>query len=138
MSSQSGSQSGPSGFFGALFDFSFSHFVTTRIIKVLYVLGIIAVAVWALSLVAGAFRMGGAAIIPMLLLAVIGFFVGIIYLRIVLEFIMIVFRIADNTSAIVHNTGGGAGSGLSPTMPPPAAPEASSGPQAPPPPGPGH
>ena len=131
MSSQPGSNS----FFGALFDFSFSEFVTTRIIKVLYVLGMIGVTLWSLVfLFAGLSRGGGAAFFA-LLFSVLGFFVGLIYLRVLLEFIVIVFRIAENTSVIARNTGGG----LAATQPGPATgphdmpPPNTPGPDTPPP-----
>lgn len=121
------SQSSSNGFFGALFDFSFSEFVTTRIIKVLYVLGMIGVTLWSLFFVFAGFAQGGIAAVGALLVAVLGFFVGIIYLRVLLEFIVIVFRIAENTSIIARNTTGSGAFGVSttpPPDPPPSAPEA--------------
>lgn len=111
MSTQQGSNS----FFGALFDFSFSEFVTTRIIKVLYILGMIAVALWSLFFIFAGLATGGAEAVGALLLAVLGFFVGVIYLRVLLEFIVIVFRIAENTSLIARNTGGGSSAQAPPT-----------------------
>ena len=38
------------GFFSSLFDYSFSSFITPKIIKVLYVLLTIAVSLWTLAL----------------------------------------------------------------------------------------
>ena len=43
-------------FFGSLFDYSFSSFVTPRIIKVLYVLATILISLWTLLLVVAAFN----------------------------------------------------------------------------------
>jgi hypothetical protein len=43
------------GFFGSLFDLSFTSLVTTRIIKVLYVLAIIVIGIYALIFIAGGF-----------------------------------------------------------------------------------
>ena len=41
---------GYKGFFGSLFDYSFSSFVTPRIIKILYVLATILISLWTLFL----------------------------------------------------------------------------------------
>ncbi len=48
------------GFFGSLFDLSFTSLVATKIIKVLHVLGLIAIVVSALLLALSAFRVNGA------------------------------------------------------------------------------
>ena len=47
---------GRAGFLGALFDFSFTSFVTTKIIKVLYVLILVLVSISALVFTIAAFR----------------------------------------------------------------------------------
>ena len=41
---------------GSLFDYSFSSFITPRIIKVLYVLATIGIALWTLLLIVAAFN----------------------------------------------------------------------------------
>ena len=43
-------------FFGSLFDYSFSSFITPRIIKVLYVLATILISLWTLFLIVAAFN----------------------------------------------------------------------------------
>jgi hypothetical protein len=98
-------------FFSALFDFSFSSFVTTKIIKVLYALGIVGVTLWALTLIFGGIARGGMAAVLGLFGGLLAFFVGIIYVRVLLEFIIIVFRIAENTAVIAQSAQGGAPGG---------------------------
>jgi uncharacterized membrane protein len=107
-----GSNMNANSFFQALFDFSFSSFVTTKIIKVLYILAIIGVTIWSLILIFGGITQGGGAALFGLVGGLLGFFLGIIYARVLLEFIVIVFRIAENTATIAHNsTPGGAAGG---------------------------
>lgn len=90
------------GFFGSLFDLSFTEFITPRIIKLLFVLAIIIAAIFALfMLVAGIANGGGSAF-----LAIIGapllFLIYVIMARVWLEVIMVMFHIADNTDKLVE------------------------------------
>ncbi len=56
------------GFFGALFDFSFEHFVTPMIVKVVYILSIIALGVgWLVFLAAGFSQGAGSGLFVLLL-----------------------------------------------------------------------
>jgi hypothetical protein len=102
--------SSPKGFFSSLYDLSFDTFITPRIIRIVYVIWLAGIALWSLTfLVAGfavqpsfygeghvsgwffLFHLGGAAVI---------FVVGSISARISLEFVMAVFRIAENTESL--------------------------------------
>ncbi len=92
---------GEKGFLGTLFDFSFTSFVTTRIIKVLYVLiGVLAV-LSALVYTVIAFRVsavfGFLTLVigdPLFILIVMAFW------RLVLEAFVVVFRIAEDIRAL--------------------------------------
>ena len=89
-----------SGFFGALFDFSFTSFVTPKIIKVLYILVTVFVGLSYLLYTAIAFGRD-----PLLGFAflVVGAVFGIAYLalsRVTLEFFMLVFRMSDDIRAM--------------------------------------
>ena len=91
------------GFFGSLFDLSFTEFVTTRIIRFLFVLAIIVSAIVALAMVVAAFSShSGAAGILGLLLSPVVFFLCVLYSRMCLELIIVVFRIAENTGRLVE------------------------------------
>jgi hypothetical protein len=93
------------GFFARLFDFSFSEFITTSIIKVLYVIAIIAAAIVALGiLVTGLMALSGDPLrgVAMVILSPIAFILYVILARIYLELIIIIFRIEENTDKIVQ------------------------------------
>jgi hypothetical protein len=90
------------GFFGALFDFSFTSFVTPKIIKALYVLYTVWMVVWALIFLRLGFKYGGASggfftlfvVDPVFLLLTLGAY------RVVLEFFMVIHRMHDDLKAI--------------------------------------
>src|SRR5690348_8821625 len=77
------------GFFGSLFDFTFTSFVTTKIIPILYGLSLLSVVVVAIAL----FTRGGGGFLAGLLVLVF----GVIYARVVMETIIVFFRIAEHT-----------------------------------------
>jgi len=87
------------GFFGALFDFSSTDFVTSKIIKFLYGLSIFLIGLTTLVFVVISF--GASPIIGVLTLLIVGplvFILGVIYTRVLLEIIIVIFRIAENTA----------------------------------------
>lgn len=97
---------GTKGFLGALFDFSFTSFVTTRIIKVLYALIMILAVITALVYTVVAFRISGTfgfltLIIgdPLFIIIVMGFW------RLVLESFVVRFRIAEDVRALRERGG---------------------------------
>lgn len=93
------------GFFAALFDLSFASFVTPRLIKVLYVLVMVGLALtWLIFVIAG-FHAGA---LEGLLALVGGGILAMIYLlvtRVVLEFCIAVFRIADDVQVLRRRQG---------------------------------
>jgi hypothetical protein len=99
-------QHGEKGFIGSLFDFSFSSFVTPKIIKVLYVLFTIWTALVALSVLIIGFRSGGVAgglfvliiVEPILVLLWLGI------ARVVLEAFMVVFRMYEEIKRLRENS----------------------------------
>ena len=83
------------GFIASLFDFGFDSFVTPKLIKVIYVLIMILIALSALGFALTAFRVNsGFGIISLIILCPLFFFVNLALWRIVLELFMVVFRIA--------------------------------------------
>lgn len=115
------------GFFASLFDFSFSSFVTVRLIKVIYALFIAGSAVFALLFVASAFQASVLfGLFVLLIVAPVLFFFYVILARVYLELVVAIFRIAENTSVL-------AGQGGSLSLPPPPPPPS---PPSPPPPAP--
>lgn len=87
------------GFFANLFDLSFEHFVTTSVIKILYVLAMIGAGLYALFIIVFGFQIGaGAGILALLIGAPLAFFLIVIYARVFLELIMIIFRIGSEVT----------------------------------------
>jgi Domain of unknown function (DUF4282) len=85
------------GFLGALFDFGFSSFMTPRIIRVLYVLLMIGTVVSALAFTIIVFKVSAAFGIVTLLFGdpLVILIVMAIY-RIILEFFVVTFRLAED------------------------------------------
>lgn len=93
-----GYPSGPArkGFFGALFDLSFTSYVTPMVVGVVYVLGMVAIAVaLVIALVAG-FIDSFASGITVLVLAPLAALVYLVLWRMLLEFYVAVTRMADD------------------------------------------
>ncbi len=85
------------GFFKALFDFSFSHFVTPKVVKFIYVLSMVAIGLmWLVWLVVAA-QDGGA--LRLVFVLIIGPLVGLLYLtfiRMTLEFYLATVRMSED------------------------------------------
>lgn len=90
------------GFFKSLFDLSFTSFVTTKLIKVLYVLTLVLLLLGYLITTVGAFVSGGdnSAITGLLWMFIIGplflFFYTLIW-RVIYELVIVIFRVFENT-----------------------------------------
>jgi len=93
---------------GAIFDLSFKRFITLSVIKVLFVLGILMIALMWLIGVGGAFVQGGflGGILGLIVVSVWAV-IQVIFLRVGLELIVVIFRIGENTSKLVALQGGG-------------------------------
>lgn len=91
----------PKGFLGALFDFSFTSFVTPKVVKVLYILIVVVVGLsavgFALSVLATNVGLG---LLVLLVGAPLYFLVVTALYRITLEFFMVIFRMAQDIRAI--------------------------------------
>ena len=90
--------------FEALKDTSFSQFVTLKLIKLIYILGAVAIAVGVVITALGGFALGFWRGVGGLILAPIAGLLGMLVLRVYLELIAVVFRIARNTREIADNT----------------------------------
>lgn len=90
------------GLFGSLFDLSFTEFVTTRVIKVLFVLAILLSAIGASAMLLGGIARGGGAAFLSIIIAPCAFFLYVLMARIWLEVIIVLFRIAENTGRLVE------------------------------------
>ncbi len=88
------------GFFESLFDFSFTSFITTRIISVVYGLLIAAGALAALSIIIGALQSGALPILLAIIAAPFVFLLYVVIARVYCEVIIVLFKIADNTAIL--------------------------------------
>ena len=94
------------GFFKSLFDFSFTSFITPKIIRIVFGIVIVLVGLAALIYVIVAFRANLVlGIVTLLILAPLGFLFYVIWTRIVLEVVMAIFTIADSTRALAMQGG---------------------------------
>lgn len=85
---------GQPGFFGRLFDVSMKTFITPSIVKVLFILGIVVISLVTLALLIGGTQDGGGFLF---LIAPLYWFIAVLYLRVILEVIVVLFRIEENT-----------------------------------------
>lgn len=92
------------GFIGALFDLSFSSFITTKLIKVLYILAMIGAGLEALAVIGVGFARGSMFGLVMLILSPIVFFAIVILARVYMELVMVIFRAAELLADIAKNT----------------------------------
>ena len=89
-------------FLSALFDFSFSEFVTTKIIKILYgILIALAVVAAFVAIIAGFIDSAWQGIL-MLILSPFLFLLYVIMARVWLELVIVIFRIAENVGEIAE------------------------------------
>ena len=88
-------------FLESLFDFSFTTFVTSKLIKILYALSIVCAALGSLFLIVVGFTLSTAFGVLMLLIGgPLLFLVSVIYSRVLLEIMIVIFRISENTAEI--------------------------------------
>jgi Domain of unknown function (DUF4282) len=89
------------GFINSLFDFSFTSFVTPKVIRILYALIMIGVGLGVLFFVILAFRLNAVlGAISLLILGPVYFLVTMAFYRLVLEFFMVTFRIYEELHLI--------------------------------------
>lgn len=123
--------SDPKGFLAALFDLSFTHLVTPKVLKVVYVLALLFGGLTYLTYVGIAFTVNSALGVFVLLIAgPIAFLFATILWRIFLELTMSIFTIAEKATAIAAKLD--AGDGPEPGAPPPAVSSSAPPPPSPP------
>jgi Domain of unknown function (DUF4282) len=87
---------GDGGFFAALFDFSFSKFVTPKIVKLVYVLATIGLGLSYLLFVVGAFSQNAGAGVAVLLVGAVLALVYLAFIRMTLEFYFAIVRMSQD------------------------------------------
>jgi hypothetical protein len=89
------------GFVKALFDFSFSEFVTTKIIKILYGILMFFAGLLVLGIIVGGFYQSVLRGILALIVSPLLFLLYIIIARVWLELVIVIFRIAEHAGELV-------------------------------------
>jgi hypothetical protein len=102
---------GQKGFFASLFDFNFTSLITTRIIRVVYILVTVALTLAAILLIIGGIVNGGGGAVATVILTPLGWLLYMIWARISLEVLIVVFRIGEDVRRIAWGAGGPAGPG---------------------------
>jgi len=91
------------GILESLFDLSFSNFVTTRVLKLLFVLAVVGSGIWTLIFIVTGFKEAGVlAGLLFLLLSPLVFLLSVVGARIWCEMVIVMFRIAENTTMLVE------------------------------------
>ena len=91
----------PKSFFQSLFDFSFTVLITSKIIKVLYGLSIAGAAIVSIFLIIYGFKLSTTVGVLMLIIGgPLLFVLTIIYSRVFLEIMIVIFRISEHASEI--------------------------------------
>ncbi len=97
----------PKNFLACVFDFSFSEFIVPKIIKIIFAIAIVLAAFGALMILIGGLAAGTVASgLGGIIIAPIAFILYVLAARIWLELILVVFRIAENTSKMVQEKQG--------------------------------
>src|SRR5579875_1374012 len=90
---------------GALFDFSFTEFLTGKLVRFLYGLTAVGVGLVYIIAVIGSFSQGAGQALLVLIGGGIVALLVLAYVRIVLEFVMVLFQIYENTRVIAGQGG---------------------------------
>ena len=112
------------GFLASLFDPSFSSLITTKVIKVIYMLSMILIGLGALVLVIAAFadERRGRACSCCVVVAPFVSLLYLIYTRVLLEVIIALFRIMETNVELVQLQRAASSGPAAPSTPPPAPP----------------
>ena len=115
----------PKGFLASLFDTSFSSLVTPRVIKVIYIISMVVIGLVALFWIAAAFTQSAAyGLLVLVIAAPLVSLLYLIYTRVLLEVILVLFRIMDsNVELVALQRASTPGVAAPPPPPPPPAPE---------------
>ena len=86
------SNDGYKGFFPTLFDFSLSSFLTPKVIRILYIIGVVLICLTGVFILIASIAGGGSGILVGLIVAPLITLLYLIIVRIQVEFVIIAFR----------------------------------------------
>ena len=90
-------------FFAGLVDFSFQQQLARRIVKLLYIIGILGGGICVVTYVVLGFQKSPADGLIDLVSGLIAFFVGILVLRLLLELALVILRISEGIDRATHS-----------------------------------
>lgn len=88
------------GFVSSLFDFSFRTFIFPRVVQLIYLIGVILISLGAVLTFLAMARTGAAGFVAGLVVAIVGWFIFIVFFRILMEIYLVFFSIRDHVAAI--------------------------------------
>jgi Domain of unknown function (DUF4282) len=88
------------GFFPALFDFGFTSFITLKFLRVIYTIVVVFVLLFGLIYLVLGLSQGGALAVASVFVVPLLTLLSLIYARITMELIAVIFRIGENTTLI--------------------------------------
>lgn len=94
----------PGGFFEALMDTKFDHLITPTMIRFLYIVAMVLIALGALAVIIAGFAEGAGTGIVALILVPIFALIYLIVTRLWLELIVVAFKIRDAAEEVAVNT----------------------------------
>ncbi len=101
------------GFLGALFDFSFSEFITKKVIRILYIILVLFCGLGALFFIFAGFAQSVVSGLLFLIISPLIFLLYVILIRIALEIYLVIFQIGDHTREIAEQGRHGGGTAYS-------------------------
>ena len=84
------------GFFGALFDFKFEHFITPMIVKVVYILALVGLVLFWLVFLATSFAQSTGMGLAVLILGPVALVLYLAFIRMTLEFYLAIVRMSED------------------------------------------
>ncbi len=100
MPGMGGSDDGYKGFFPTLFDFSLSSFLAPKVIRILYIVGVVLICLGGIGFLLATLASGGSGIIIGLILVPLFTLLYLIILRIQVEFVIVAFRTFETVKEI--------------------------------------
>lgn len=88
------------GFFASLFDFSLRSFIFPTIAQLVYLIGVVLISIGAVVVFLGLAQTGAWGFVFGILVAIVGWFVAIVFFRIVIEIYLVLFSIRDHVASI--------------------------------------
>ena len=93
-----------SGFFESLMDTRFDNLITPKLVRFLYIVGMVVLVIGALAWIVAGFANSAGTGILFLILAPLGALVYLIVLRLYLELVVVAFKIREAADQIAENT----------------------------------